>query len=96
MAMLNFHFLGEDGIRRSELVQWYLSEIEDEINSESELMQKKMLVDKVISRLVSRVSRNVIFLKTFNMCKNYVNVVFLSNESAILYPIKILGMNVVR
>lgn len=45
---------GEDGIRRSELVQWYLSEIEDEINSESELMQKKMLVDKVISRLVSR------------------------------------------
>lgn len=40
------------GLRRSELVGWYLKEIESEIDSEAELIEKKTIVEKVIERLV--------------------------------------------
>ncbi|KAI0231089.1 DNA replication licensing factor MCM6 [Lamellibrachia satsuma] len=45
---------GDDdaGIRRSVLVNWYLHEIEAEIDSETELMERKTIVEKVIFRLV--------------------------------------------
>ena len=43
----------ETGIRRSELVNWYLKEMEHEIDSEAELMEKKMLVEKVLHKLVN-------------------------------------------
>nr|QIC49966.1 zygotic DNA replication licensing factor Mcm6 [Actinia equina] len=42
----------EEKIRRSDLVNWYLKEIESEIESEEELSQKKTLVDRVLDRLV--------------------------------------------
>lgn len=45
------------GLRRSELVGWYLKEIESEIDSEAELIEKKTIVEKVIERLVHHVSR---------------------------------------
>lgn len=44
------------GLRRSELVGWYLKEIESEIDSEAELIEKKTIVEKVIERLVHHVS----------------------------------------
>ena len=44
------------GIRRSVLVNWYLHEIEAEIDSETELMERKTIVEKVIFRLVHHVS----------------------------------------
>lgn len=40
-----------EGMRRNDLIQWYLSEC-IEIESEAQLIEKKMLCDKVIDRLV--------------------------------------------
>lgn len=41
-----------EGLRRSELINWYLSQRED-IESEDELHQQKMLCEKVLDRLVN-------------------------------------------
>ncbi|XP_018417303.1 PREDICTED: DNA replication licensing factor MCM6 isoform X1 [Nanorana parkeri] len=38
--------------RRSELLNWYLKEIESEIDSEEELVNRKKIIEKVIHRLV--------------------------------------------
>lgn len=51
------------GLRRSELVGWYFKEIEFEIDFEVELIEKKIIVEKVIERLVYYVSRRgIIYL----------------------------------
>lgn len=41
-----------EGMRKSQLVNWYLKEIESEIESEAELIRRKLLVEKVIERLI--------------------------------------------
>ena len=43
-------------MRQEELVNWYLKEIEGEIETVQELTDKKLLVEKVIDRLVHHVS----------------------------------------
>jgi len=49
-------YLDEDsGIRRSQLVNWYLEDIENEIDSEAELVERKTIVEKVIYRLIHHV-----------------------------------------
>ncbi|XP_060605756.1 zygotic DNA replication licensing factor mcm6-B-like [Ruditapes philippinarum] len=40
------------GLRRSNLISWYLGEMESEIESEAELIEKKSVVEKVLDRLV--------------------------------------------
>ncbi|XP_014668098.1 PREDICTED: zygotic DNA replication licensing factor mcm6-B-like [Priapulus caudatus] len=40
------------GTRRADLVNWYLNEISGDIDSEAELIEKKLLVDKVLERLI--------------------------------------------
>ena len=47
---------GEEGARQGELVNWYLGEIEGDIDSVEMLAEKKVLVEKVIERLVQHVS----------------------------------------
>ena len=42
--------------RQSDLVNWYLAEIEEDIDSMDALAEKKVLVEKVIERLVQHVS----------------------------------------
>ncbi|XP_074653745.1 zygotic DNA replication licensing factor mcm6-B-like [Tubulanus polymorphus] len=42
----------ESGLRHSEIVNWYLKEIESEIETEAELIEKKTLVEKMIYRLI--------------------------------------------
>ncbi|XP_046846761.1 DNA replication licensing factor MCM6-like [Xenia sp. Carnegie-2017] len=44
----------EDGesLRRSEVVNWYLKELESEIETEEELAHQKFIVDKVLDRLI--------------------------------------------
>ncbi|KFM61958.1 Zygotic DNA replication licensing factor mcm6-B, partial [Stegodyphus mimosarum] len=41
-----------EGMRKSQLVNWYLKEIESEIESEAELIKKKLLVERVVDRLI--------------------------------------------
>ena len=55
--MHNFFFFSEEGgVRQDELINWYLKEIESEIETVQELTDKKLLVEKVIDRLVHHVS----------------------------------------
>ncbi|XP_014781505.1 zygotic DNA replication licensing factor mcm6 [Octopus bimaculoides] len=42
----------DSGTRRSQLIGWYLHEIEGEIDSEAELIERKTIVEKVIDRLI--------------------------------------------
>ncbi|MBN3321008.1 MCM6M factor, partial [Atractosteus spatula] len=42
----------ESSLRKSELINWYLKEMESEIESESELIAKKNLLEKVLHRLI--------------------------------------------
>lgn len=48
----------ESSLKKSELVNWYLKELESEIDSEAELIAKKSLIERVIHRLVHYV-RNI-------------------------------------
>ncbi|CAL8083199.1 unnamed protein product [Orchesella dallaii] len=41
-----------DGLKRSQIVSWYLNEIGDDIDTEQDLLEKKVLVEKIIDRLV--------------------------------------------
>jgi DNA replication licensing factor MCM6 len=43
--------MGGEGIRKSELVNWYLEQISDDIEDENELLQQRQIYDKVIYRL---------------------------------------------
>lgn len=47
---------GYMGVRQSEVVNWYLEKMADQIDTEEELIERKTLVDKVIDRLVNNVS----------------------------------------
>lgn len=46
----------EEELKKSAVVNWYLKEIESEIDSEEELVRKKSLIEKVLHRLVHYVS----------------------------------------
>uniref|UniRef100_A0A1I8HJ43 DNA helicase n=1 Tax=Macrostomum lignano TaxID=282301 RepID=A0A1I8HJ43_9PLAT len=41
------------GMRKSQLINWYLNEIEDQIASEADLLEKRRMVEKIIQRLVT-------------------------------------------
>merc|ERR1711911_276295 len=43
--------------RKSALINWYLNEISDEIETEEELTEKKLMVERVINRLIYQVCR---------------------------------------
>lgn len=44
------------GLRRSAIVNWYLTEISGDLESEAELKEQKILVEKVLDRLTYHVS----------------------------------------
>ena len=44
-----------DGLRKSEIIAWYLQSKEDEINSEDELMEQRKLVKTILHRLIYKV-----------------------------------------
>lgn len=52
----HFVFIEERGLRRSELVNWYLGIMEENIEDEQDLAETKLLVDMVIDRLIKHVS----------------------------------------
>ena len=62
-----FEIKGEDetGLRKSDVIGWYLTEIQDEIQSEEELNEKRSVVEKVIDRLVHHVSLLNFFYSLF-------------------------------
>lgn len=45
-----------EGLKRSDIVNWYLQECADDIESEEDLIERKSLVEKVLDRLCYHVS----------------------------------------
>lgn len=52
-----------EGIRREDLINWYLEQVGDEIESEEDLIERKTLIEKVIDRLVNH-DQVIISLRT--------------------------------
>lgn len=52
--MQHFFFFpdGSQGLKKSQVVDWYLEQIQDSIDSEEELLERKTIIDKVIERLI--------------------------------------------
>ena len=48
-------FFSAESSRKSALINWYLNEIADEIETEQELTERKLLVERVVSRLIYQV-----------------------------------------
>ena len=48
-------FQTAESSRKSALINWYLNEIADEIETEQELTERKLLVERVINRLIYQV-----------------------------------------
>ncbi|KAL9966142.1 hypothetical protein ACROYT_G024167 [Oculina patagonica] len=46
-------FMDDAGLRRSDIVNWYLKTIEKDIETEEELAEKKIILDKVLDRLIT-------------------------------------------
>nr|CAB3263695.1 DNA replication licensing factor MCM6-like [Phallusia mammillata] len=44
--------LQAEGLKKNNLVNWYLEQIADDLESEEDLLEKKMIIEKVIHRLV--------------------------------------------
>jgi DNA replication licensing factor MCM6 len=55
----------EEGMKKSDLIGWYLEEISSMIESEDELIERKLLIEKVIERLVTH-DQVLIPLKTMD------------------------------
>lgn len=51
-----------EGIRKSEVVNAYLEQISNQIESEEELLEKKSLIERIIDRLIYhvRMKRNIV------------------------------------
>ncbi|KFB48120.1 DNA replication licensing factor Mcm6 [Anopheles sinensis] len=41
-----------EGIKKSELINWYLEQVAEQIESEEELIERKTLIEKVVDRLI--------------------------------------------
>lgn len=52
----------EASLKKSELINWYLKEMESEIESESDLIAKKNLIERVLHRLIHNVSSHVVLI----------------------------------
>ncbi|XP_029342718.1 DNA replication licensing factor Mcm6 [Acyrthosiphon pisum] len=42
----------DGGLLRSSIINWYLEQIEDQINDETELLEKKSFIEKILDRLI--------------------------------------------
>lgn len=54
-----FFFSKETGVRKSEVVNWYLEQVSHLIETEAELVEKKSLIEKVLDRLIYHVSKTI-------------------------------------
>lgn len=57
-----------EGIRRQDLISWYLESIEDQMENEDELIERKTLIEKVIDRLI-QLDGIIIPLRTATLLK---------------------------
>ncbi|PSN32621.1 DNA replication licensing factor Mcm6 [Blattella germanica] len=74
-TMLIVHMRGEEvrseregkdseGLKRSDVVAWYLEQVQDQIETEDELLERKALVEKVLDRLIHHDQVIIALMKT--------------------------------
>ena len=68
-------FSGEEssgeGVKKSEAVNWYLEQISEDIDTQEELVDRKLVIEKVIHRLIHKVSGNLpILLVVLSACNS--------------------------
>ena len=51
-AKFIYKYVLESASTKSEVVNWYLEEISGDIESQEELLEKKLVVEKVLDRLI--------------------------------------------
>lgn len=71
----------ESSLKKSELINWYLKEMESEIDSEAELVAKKNLIERVLYRLIHYVSMHYYSLSLFYQSSAWQGVVYLNWSS---------------
>uniref|UniRef100_A0A8C7E3R1 DNA replication licensing factor MCM6 n=1 Tax=Naja naja TaxID=35670 RepID=A0A8C7E3R1_NAJNA len=64
----------EAALKKSELINWYLKEIESEIDSEEELINKKKVIERVIHRLTHYTYDHILIELTHSGLKDSVEV----------------------
>lgn len=65
----------ESSLKKSELINWYLKEMESEIDSEAELVAKKNLIERVLYRLIHYVSMHYHSLWRFYLSSAWQGIV---------------------
>lgn len=88
-SVSNFIFISDDsGVRKRDLIAWYLDSIQEQIDSEEELLERNGLIEKIIDRLAYHVS---VSLKYFTSAHRYWPLVlsyfFYKFQDQILVPI---------
>lgn len=70
---------------RSDIINWYLEKIEDQINNESELLEKKSFIEKILDRLIYNVSQSMISIDITDSIHYYIVVLY--NNYFIIYSL---------
>ena len=54
-------------MRRTDVINWYLKEVESEIESEAQLEEKTFMISKVLDKLIQHVS---VFILRLKLCSS--------------------------
>lgn len=60
-------------MHRSNVVEWYLNNIADQIETEEELIEKKDMFEKIMDRLIYHVSIMRLQKKSIYMCQLFID-----------------------
>jgi DNA replication licensing factor MCM6 len=66
-----------DGVRKSDLIGWYLQSKEDEINSEEELMEQRKFIKTILNRLIHKVKKTSLFSMIITISLSSINAFLL-------------------
>lgn len=79
----------EGSLKKSELVNWYLKELESEIETEEDLILKKTLFEKVLQRLIHYVRPIILYARfTLYYARQWLVFCGVTQEMALLLSFK--------
>lgn len=85
----------DSGLRKSELVEWYLGEMEAEMESEDDVIQRKTLAEKVIYRLIHHVSLSQTQHSKISVFRILLNFLWCSGLLCSNYPFSAFSLFIV-
>ncbi|XP_065323446.1 DNA replication licensing factor MCM6-like isoform X1 [Gordionus sp. m RMFG-2023] len=78
-------------LKRSQIIQWYLDEISADIDSEAELIEKKLLIEKILDRLID-IDHVIIKIGTYGL-KGSQTQLKLDDPFLIVHPNYVLDLD---